>query len=414
MLTPEQITEIVNTMYPLLDGLNAWITKDLIQRFMARMERGEANVLTETDHWQLQVYKDAGGHLEALQQQLQTFTGKSELEVKAIFEDAGIKAWTADEAFFTAHGITTAQPTTGQEEKQVLGLSESMVKTLTDTYQRTNATVRNFTRTTATASQQRLITALDTAHFKVITGAQSYTAAVKDAVNELAEQQTKVHYSTGHTDTIETAVLRAVRTGVAQASGNLSIQGMIEHDWDLIRVSAHLGARYGDGGENPGNHFWWQGKLYSRTGKTPGYPLFAETTGYGTGEGLCGWNCRHSFGPGDPNNNPFKDYDAEENKKAYDLSQKQRRMESSIRQSKRKVLGLQTAIDVADDAELKATLEADHSKAAIRLQKQNQAYAAFCKDNDLKPLSDRISIAKWSRSQAARATAAARKAAKNT
>lgn len=26
------------------------------------------------------------------------------------------------------------------------------------------------------------------------------------------------------------------------------------------------------------------------------YPDFIKTTGYGSGEGLCGYNCRHSFG----------------------------------------------------------------------------------------------------------------------
>ena len=84
---------------------------------------------------------------------------------------------------------------------------------------------------------------LDTAHFKVMTGAQSYTQAVKEAVNDIVSEQAKVYYPTGHVDTIETAVLRAVRTGVAQASGNMALQGMIERDWDIIRVSAHIGAR---------------------------------------------------------------------------------------------------------------------------------------------------------------------------
>lgn len=194
--------------------------------------------------------------------------------------------------------------------------------------------IRNFTRTTAKASQQRLIGVLDTAHFKVMSGAQSYTAAVKDAVNELALKQTRVAYPTGHTDSLETAVLRAVRTGVAQASGGIAIQGMIERDWDEIRVSSHLGARYGDGGQNPGNHFWWQGGLYSRTGRTKDLPKFEEATGYGTGEGLCGWNCRHSFGPGDREHNPFENFDNEENQRVYDLSQKQRSYEARIRQSK--------------------------------------------------------------------------------
>lgn len=399
MLTPEEIVEIVETMYPVLDELNAWITADLIKRIMARLGRGEDVILTATDDWQLQVYQAAGGHLEAVQREIAIFTKKAEKEIKAIFEDAGIRAFRADNAFYTAHGLP----------EKSLAQSENMIQLLTDTYQRTNGELHNFTRTTAKASQQRLVKVLDTAHFKVMSGATSYTQAVKEAVNEIVSEQTKVVYPTGHVDTIETAVLRAVRTGVAQASGNMAVEGMIERDWDLVRVTAHIGARYGDGGENPGNHFWWQGKLYSRTGRTPGYPLFAETTGYGTGEGLCGWNCRHSFGPGDPDHNPFKDFDAEENKRVFDLSQKQRNAEARIRRTKLKILGLREAIDAAENEAVKATLQDEYAKAAAQLQKQNAAYNDFCEKNNLKKLSDRLSVAKWTRSEAAKATAAARK-----
>lgn len=399
MLTPQQLLEIVDTMHPLLDNLNSWITTDMVNRLMLRLGRGEGFLLTGTDKWQLEVYKSAGGHYEALEREIQRFTKKSEAEVKAIFEDIGIKSWAFDDAFYVAHGM----------ESVPLLQSESMIRLLTDTYQRTNGEIRNFTRTTAKASQQKLYNVLDTAHFKVMSGAQSYTQAVREAVNDIVREQTKVHYPTGHTDTIETAVLRAVRTGTAQASGNMSLQGMIERDWDLIRVSAHLGARYGDGGENPGNHFWWQGKLYSRTGRTPGYPLFEEATGYGTGEGLCGWNCRHSFGPGDPDHNPYADFDAEANKKAFDLSQKQRNAEARIRQSKLQILGLREAINSAEDEGVKATLQDDYNKAAALLHKRNLAYDKFCTDNNLKKLSDRISVAKWNRSEAAKAAAAARK-----
>ena len=400
MLTPQELLQIVDTLHPQLDALNEWITADLIQRLMARLGRGEGFLLTGTDQWQLEVYKSAGGHYEALEQQIKRFTKKTDAEVKAIFEDAGIKAWDADNAFYVSHGF----------ESVSLAQSEYMIRLLTDTYQRTNGEIHNFTRTTAKASQQQLINALDTAHFKVMSGAQSYTQAVKDAVNDIISNQAKVHYPTGHVDTIETAILRAVRTGVGQASGNMAMQGMIERDWDLIRTSAHIGARYGDGGENPSNHFWWQGKLFTRTGRTPGYLLFEEATGYGTGEGLCGWNCRHSFGPGDPDHNPFADFDAEENKKAYDLSQQQRNAEARIRKQKNKVLGLREAIDSAEDAEVKATLQDEYNKAALKLQQYNSAYNSFCENNNLKKLSDRITIAKWTRSEAAKATAAARKA----
>ena len=400
MLTPQELLEIVDTLHPQLDTLNQWITADLISRLMARLGRGEEFLLTGTDQWQLEVYKSAGGHYEALEREIKRFTKKTDAEVKAIFEDAGIRAWAADDAFYVAHGL----------ESVPLAQSEYMIRLLTDTYQRTNGEIHNFTRTTAKASQQQLINVLDTAHFKVMSGAQSYTQAVKDAVNDIISNQAKVHYPTGHVDTIETAVLRAVRTGVGQASGNMAMQGMIERDWDLIRTSAHIGARYGDGGENPSNHFWWQGKLFSRTGKTPGYLLFEEATGYGTGEGLCGWNCRHSFGPGDPDHNPYADFDAEENKKVYDLSQQQRKAEARIRQQKIKVLGLREAVDAAEDTAVKAALQDEYNKAALKLQRYNQAYNSFCEDNNLHKLNDRITVAKWTRSEAAKATAAARKA----
>ena len=283
-----------------------------------------------------------------------------------------------------------------------------MIRLLEDTYQRTAGTVHNFTRTTAHASQQQLLKALDTAHFKVASGATSYTQAVQEAVSSIADTQTQVIYPTGHVDTIETAVLRAVRTGVAQASGNMAVQGMEERDWDIVLVSAHLGARYGDGGQNPGNHFWWQGKFYSRTGRTPDLPLFVESTGYGTGEGLCGWNCRHSFGPGDLRHNPYAQFDADENKKAFDLSQKQRGKESRIRRTKTKLVGLRTAIGAAEDAGVKATLEAQYTRTAKLLEKQNLDYNQFCEDNGLKRLSDRIQIAKWTREDARKSIAAAR------
>lgn len=58
---------------------------------------------------------------------------------------------------------------------------------------------------------------------------------------------------------------------------------------DLVEVTAHAGARP--------EHAVWQGKIYSRSGKSEKYPSLVESTGYGTGPGLGGWNCRHSMFP---------------------------------------------------------------------------------------------------------------------
>lgn len=386
MLTPQQIIDIIETMYPRIDELNTWITADLIKRIVARIGRGEL-YMTATDDWQLRAYQAAGGHLEAVQAEIQKWTKATNEEIKQIFEDVGIKALAYDSAFYTSHGLE------GFNIKQ----SESMIKLLTDCYERTCGTIENFTRTTASASQKKFIDVLDAAHFKINSGATSYTQAVNDALHEIVDTQTKVTYPTGHVDTIETAVLRAVRTGVAQAAGNMAVQGMIERNWDVILVSAHLGARYGNGGKNPSNHFWWQGKFYSRTGKTPELPNFIESTGYGTGEGLCGWNCRHSFGPGDLEHNPFKDYDEEENREAYDLSQKQRAMERRIRHTKTRLVALREASEMTSDLAAKEVIETNYVKSAKQLEKYNINYNEFCSDNNLRPLSERIQIAKWTR-----------------
>ena len=396
MLTPEELQTIVETMYPLLDELNAWIIRDVVRRLMACMERKELLSFGASDLWQLQVYQEAAGHYEDLERELKKWLKLSDKEVQQIFEDAGLRAWNADDAFYVAQGF----------DSMPLLRSENLMRILVDTYQRTNGEIHNFTRTTAKLSEQRFMNVCDKAHLKVMTGAQSYTGAVKEAVEELASKQVEVQYPSGHKDTIETAVLRCVRTGTAQASGNMSIQGMEERGWDVILVSAHLGARYGDGGENAGNHAWWQGKLYSRSGNDPELPPFS-LCGYGTGEGLCGWNCRHSFGPGNKGHNPYKGFDAEENKKAYDLSQQQRAMERSIRKTKAELLGYRTAIESTDNPEEKAVLQEAYDKTALSLKRQNAAYNKFCEDNNLKRYDDRLQAAKWNRSEATRAAKAA-------
>ena len=393
MLTPKQLQEIVETMQPILDGLNVWITKDIIKRVMARLGRGEDMELTSTDVWQAQVYRDLGGHYEALQRQLMAFTEAAEDEVRQIFQYTGLTAYDADAKMYHQGGLDVPP----------LRQSPRILQVLEDTYRRTNGEVRNFTRTTATATQQRLIQALDKAHIMVMSGATSYATAVKEIVDELAEHQAYVRYPTGHTDTLEVAILRAVRTGTAQASGNMSIGTMEQYGWEIVLTSAHLGARYGDGGQNPGNHFWWQGRFFSRTGKDPRFPPFIESTGYGTGEGLCGWNCRHSFGPGDGVHNSWMKYDAEENKRAYDLSQMQRKKERDIRSQTKKVEAFKEAVAAAQTDDVRKAMQEALKEEQGKLTNLRKDYGNFCDENDLKRQGFRLQVAKARQQEAEKA-----------
>lgn len=393
MLTPDEIDSVIETMQPYIDDLNDFITKDIIKRLMARIKHGDAFKLSQSDIWQIELLRDTNAHFETVQNKMATWTGKADKEIAAIFEDAGIIAWNADRKIYEANG------------KKTVPINElpRMVQIMQDTMQRTFGSFHNFTRTTAHSSQQRFIQLLDEAHMKTVTGATSYQEAVRQAVDKLCTTQLIVTYGDAangqyvhHRDTIEVATLRAVRTGTAQACGNISLQGMIDNDYDIIQVSGHLGARYGDGGHNPSNHFWWQAKLYSRTGKTQGLPLF-EVCGYGSGEGLCGWNCRHSFGPGTLGFNPYdKKFNSEENKKAYDLSQKQRALERRIRHDKADVTGRDTALKNCPESE-KDKYQADYDNSVAKLKKHTSAYNEFCKNNGLKKQYDRLENAKYTR-----------------
>ena len=392
MLTPEEIDALIEPMQPLIDDLNTFILKDIVHRLVARMRHGDPFKLSQSDIWQIEVLREANAHYEAVQKKLATWTGKADREIAAIFEDAGITAWDADRVIYDSQG------------KKTLPINElpRMVQIMQDTMQRTYGTFHNLTRTTAHSSQQRFIRILDEAHMKTITGATSYQEAVRQAVNELCTKQLVITYGDApngslvyHKDTIEVATLRAVRTGTAQACGNISLQGMIDNDRDVIQVSGHMGARYGDGGHNPGNHFWWQAKQYSRTGKTKELPNF-DVCGYGSGEGLCGWNCRHSFGPGVLGVNPYEKFDSDENQKAYDLSQKQRAMEHKIRRDKENVVGRDEALRSCPASE-REKYQADYDKAVNLLKKHMKAYNDFCKANNMKKQYDRLENAKYTR-----------------
>lgn len=397
MLSPNYLLHISEGAEEIAETLHQEIVNRIIARIMYRVGRRDDYILTAQDKWQLEVLQDAGYLLQDIENEIASKTKLQQKEIKAAMEDAGVRAVDYDNAIYTASGLSPLP----------LVQSPALVRIMQRNYEATLGEWKNFTRTTANAAQQSFLKSMDKAYTLVSSGAVSYTQAVREAVEEISGDGVEVHYPTGHKDTIETATLRAVRTGISQATGAIQMARMEEMDWDIILTSAHLGARTGDGGNNPGNHLWWQGQFFSRTGRTPGYPLFVPSTGYGTVEGLCGANCRHSFGPGDGINNPFKDIGYEDNYKIEKLNKRQRTLERRIRKTKREVMALKTAVDNAQDEKLKFELDMAYQKKAAFLQKQNKAYNNFCEENNLKRLSDRIQIAKWDRQQAAAARGAA-------
>lgn len=139
-------------------------------------------------------------------------------------------------------------------------------------YEQTRRAFRNITQSmaflvdngrTLLAPARAYQSCLDKAILKIEAGATSYNESIKDAVRELADSGLKVvNYESGHIDAVDTAVRRAVLTGVNQLNQKYREQSMDYLGTDLVEVTAHLGARNIPGPLGFEAHSEWQGKVY--------------------------------------------------------------------------------------------------------------------------------------------------------
>ena len=396
MLTPSYLLHAVEPAEEIAEQLHKDIVDRIIERIHIRFQRGDSYILTPLDKWQLETLQQAGFLLEDIQEEIAAATGLMEQELVEAFEDAGVTALEYDDQIYRDAGLDPAP----------LVQSPYMIQLMQRDYEATLGEWVNFTNISKRAIHSLFVSVCDTAFHQAASGMISPSQAVREALEEVIAGGVYVNYTDKNgkvirRDTIETATARAVRTGISQSSAKIQSARMDEFDVDLVIVSSHLGARP--------DHQVWQGKIYSRTGGGE-YPDFVASTGYGSVTGLCGANCRHHFSPWfEGQGNPFEQFDAEENLKRYELEQQQRAMELRIRKTKRQVMNLKTEVDTEKDPDRKAEFELEYQRKSALLQRQNKAYNQFCDDNGMKKQHERIHIAKWDRSQAAKARAAAKK-----
>lgn len=327
MLTPEYLERIPDPVVQLFQDV-----EDDILRDMARRIR-KMDGLTDTAAYQAWRLEQTRLMRQDIVTRLSQMSGKTQAEIRKILQEAGTEALLSDDAVYTAAG-------------KVVGLindNPALLNLLNAGYQQTAGTFQNITATTANTATKQFENALDRAWLQVSSGAFDYQTVLRRTVDALAKEGIKaILYPSGHSDTLEVATRRALLTGVNQTAAKLQLARMDEMECDLVEVTAHSGARP--------SHAAWQGKVYSRSGKSSKYPPFS-VTGYGSGPGLCGWNCRHNFYPyweglSRPNYTQ-EDLDRMERKEftyngqemtRYEASQYQRYLERNIRAYKRQYL----------------------------------------------------------------------------
>lgn len=393
MIDDKYLFDCADRIVEIYDELNNFAVKDIIRRIVKADWQ-----MTGTAELQIMRLQESGYLLTDLQKEVAKITKKSDLEIKSLFEEAGIEALKYDDAVYIKAGL---KPIPLMQSERMLNVLQGAIKS-------TQNELNNFTNTTASQVQSLFTQKLDEIYWKVQSGQQSYSQAILNAVNDISKSGVVVNYPSGRADTIETAVRRATMTGINQGTSRLQEARMDELEIDLVYVSQHANARAT--GDGPKNHASWQGKVYSRSGTSKKYPSFIERTGYGTATGLCGVNCRHHFFAfvDGVNTIPERINEAEA-RKGYEMSQKQRLQERQIRAYKRQLQGYDTAIQNSGDEALKLKLQTKYDAVAVKLREKNTQYKEFCKDNNLKTQQERLQIADWNRSQSMKALQAAKR-----
>ncbi len=400
MLTPDYLDGMADEIIDLYSDLEDGIIHDIARSIV---KAGEA---TSSARWQAVRLQHMGLLYDDIIRLVSEVTDASAAQVRAIFEDAGAVSVDADNAIYKSAGLDAIP----------IKLMPDAMQALEAGLRKTSGHLANLTMTTAAQGQQTFIRAITLAEMQIESGAYGYSAAIRNAIKKASAEGAWVQFPSGHRDRVDVAARRAILTGVNQTVATISLSHALMMGSDLVETTAHAGARP--------SHATWQGRIFSVSGRSAKYPEFTSGTGYGTGEGLCGYNCRHSFYPyfdslSAPAYSAAKLDDYSRKSVSYngdiltyyDATQVQRGMERKIRETKRELVGIDAAIEAADDYSLRGGLRADYDKISITLKRQEKGLEDFLHQTGLTKDSVRNQTLGFGRGQAQKSVWAGRRAA---
>lgn len=326
-------------------------------------------------------------------------TGIGRKKLEMLFDEAVKKN---EKYYHSFDGLTMPDQILGQ------AVIEHIRKQTLDTYDNISRSMAFVVDGKVTEPAQAFRKAIDKAIVKMQTGEVSYNEAIKSAVRELADSGLMldddgggqyVTYGDGKRHvSVGVAVRRAVMTGITQLSDKYTQDSAEYLDTRYFEVSAHAGAR--DKGDGWQDHKSWQGRVYYQSEHGEPDPLgeyqdLHDVTGFGEVDGLEGVNCRHRrfvFVPG-LSERTWTDEKLEhiddgmgcefEGKKytAYEATQKQRQIESTIRAWEKRKAAFKAA-----------GLDKELQNANIRLSRLKDLYRRFSKAAGLKEQWERVRV----------------------
>ncbi|WP_338631518.1 phage minor capsid protein [Clostridium baratii] len=389
-LTPEQLKNLPEGFVLLYQELEDFIIEDISRRM------AKAGKVTDTAKWQAIKAKEIGIALEDIKKKIKEINNISESDLKELLNYASEKSIKQDNEIYTKAGL---------DPLKIKG-NKALESIVNSAFKQTAGELFNLTASLgfATTVGGKIVykdiakyyhKALDLAVLQISSGTLDYNTAIRNAIKELSNSGIRyIDYESGWSNSIEAAVRRAVMTGSSQMAQKLTLEGIEQMGAEYVETTAHAGARP--------THAEWQGQVFCYKGKSDKYPDFVESTGYGTGDGLGGWNCRHNFFPFYPGitSRAYSDKDLKnidpppfeyngKNYTYYEATQKQRAMERAIRKTKKELIGYNAA-----------GLNTDFKNASVKLKQQERKYKEFSKVADIPTEKDRLQVLGFNRNVA--------------
>ncbi len=334
MFTPSQLEQMPVALEQLFREFETRVMQDVIRRIRINDE------ITRSADWQIYRLVQMGQSTEYIQQELQRLLQLSEKEVDNLYEKVIEAGYSHDEKLYKAVGAEFIPFKENEQLQQLIrAVSEQTKQQLVNITQTLGfATQINNVRV-FTPLAQYLQRTLDAAVLDVTSGVFDYNSVLRKVVSDMTKSGVRtVDYETGYYNRIEVAARRALMTGVKQVVNHINDNNARELNTGYFEVSWHATARP--------THQLWQGRVYSRQ-------ELIDICGLGTGPGLLGWNCYHSYYPFIPgisvrqwSDEELDAMNAKENKlkkygqkeyTTYEATQKQRQLETLMRKQRQDI-----------------------------------------------------------------------------
>ncbi|EMK2594067.1 phage minor capsid protein [Bacillus cereus] len=332
-LNPKQLDLFAQPIIDIYMALEAELFKLIVKRLVTKRNIDKDNVLK----WQMEKMQELHVLDEAMIERISLASGISIKKLHQVLTDAGIS--------------NIQEMSTWIEELEKSGTilrtvsdSNNLIDRVISTYFNQAESAYNLINQTMLLSSKQIYTdILNETVASVLSGFKTHKQALAEVARKYAAHGVPALIDkAGKKWSTEAYVSVVTKSTVNNVYNHIEDERMQEYGIDLVRVSQHLGARH--------TCSLIQGRVISMLSVeetkakygTKYLSIYHSALKYGEGSGVFGCNCRHRRFPFIEGLNTALEREEMvnqvENKRIYDLTQEQRRLERRVRAAKRRLI----------------------------------------------------------------------------